>query len=287
MGALYNIKRKLKNYPSFWRYAINFGPSMAYTLGGGKSSSDEVKRVVNDLKKNGVALSSVDALFPDKSTYMELEAEVMKMEAEQKQMIDEFRANANNQTAINEKSFMLFLLDRHYRPESIFAKYALQQPFRQIANQYYSMKDAELRYYDIWHTVPYNGEARTSQLWHRDREDLQILKIFTYFTDVTAGAGPFTYAPGTHILGPVQTEPEYHIEEGVKRTVDEQMAKIVPADKWFTAIVPKGTIAFADTHGYHKGGLAREDDRLLYTCMYTSPGCERFLFDNPQDVKMN
>jgi hypothetical protein len=26
----------------------------------------------------------------------------------------------------------------------------------------------------------------------------------------------------------------------------------------------------ADTRGYHKRGLARERDRLLYTCMYTS-----------------
>jgi hypothetical protein len=27
---------------------------------------------------------------------------------------------------------------------------------------------------------------------------------------------------------------------------------------------------FADTHGYHKGGLARERDRLLYVAEYTS-----------------
>ena len=30
------------------------------------------------------------------------------------------------------------------------------------------------------------------------------------------------------------------------------------------------TIVFADTRGYHKGGLARERDRLMYTCMFTS-----------------
>jgi hypothetical protein len=99
-----------------------------------------------------------------------------------------------------------------------------------------------------------------------------------YLTDVDEGAGPFTYAPGTHLLGNVKTEPEYHMENGVKRTVDEQMDKIVPKEKWVTALVPKYTVVFADTHGYHKGGLAREHDRLLYTCMYTSPGCQRYLF---------
>jgi hypothetical protein len=68
------------------------------------------------------------------------------------------------------------------------------------------------------------------------------------------------------------------MENGVKRTVDEQMDKVVAKEKWVTALVPKYTVVFADTHGYHKGGLAREHDRLLYTCMYTSPGCQRYLF---------
>jgi hypothetical protein len=31
-----------------------------------------------------------------------------------------------------------------------------------------------------------------------------------------------------------------------------------------------GTIIFADTRGFHKGGEARTRDRLMYTCMYTS-----------------
>jgi hypothetical protein len=33
---------------------------------------------------------------------------------------------------------------------------------------------------------------------------------------------------------------------------------------------PKGTVVLADTRGYHKAVLARDRDRILYNCMFTS-----------------
>ena len=59
------------------------------------------------------------------------------------------------------------------------------------------------------------------------------------------------------------------------------MAVVVPPEKWLKATGPKGTIVFADTSGYHKGGLARERDRLMYVCMFTSPSSQsKELFSN-------
>ena len=52
------------------------------------------------------------------------------------------------------------------------------------------------------------------------------------------------------------------------------MAAVVPKDRWTVAIGSAGTVVFADTHGYHRGGLARTDDRVMYTCMYTSGASE-------------
>jgi hypothetical protein len=48
------------------------------------------------------------------------------------------------------------------------------------------------------------------------------------------------------------------------------MAAVVSPDHWVICTAPKGTIVFADTHGYHKGGFTTERDRVLYTCMFTS-----------------
>jgi hypothetical protein len=180
------------------------------------------------------------------------------------------------------------LLGNHPRlePESVYARFALQQAILQVANAYFGMY-TRLRYYNVWHTLTTRTEARESQLWHRDREDHSILKLFVYFVDIDDGAGPFTYAPGTHHKGSVRRAPEYFIENGVRRTNDEQMAAVVPKEKWVKAIGKKGTVLFADTAGYHKGGLARERDRLMYTCMFTSPTSQApELFTRPAVVAL-
>ncbi|MDZ4838521.1 MAG: hypothetical protein SGJ04_00800 [Bacteroidota bacterium] len=277
MSILYTIKKQFKNNPLFWRNVINKGQTAKYNQLK-EILDDEQSRIITDLKNNGCAFSHIDVLFKGNPLWNELQKAIEDLEKSKEEFINKSKANVNNVNEINEKSFMLFLIDPLVKDKtSIWWRFGIDISLRKIANAYFKMP-ADLRYYNVWHTIPFDGEAKTSQLWHRDREDLQILKIFVYLTDVTDGAGPFTYAPGTHILGSVKSEPEYTLEEGVKRTSDEQMNVLVGKDKWIKGTVPAGTIAFADTHGYHKGGLARTDDRLLYTCMYTSPGCERHYF---------
>ena len=93
--------------------------------------------------------------------------------------------------------------------------------------------------------------------------------------DVDEGTGPFTYAPATHRKGKFRSiEPGFFLEGGVRRTTDEQMNAVFPREGWKTGIGKKGTIIFADTRGFHKGGEARTRDRLMYTCMYTSRASE-------------
>ena len=48
-----------------------------------------------------------------------------------------------------------------------------------------------------------------------------------------------------------------HLANGVKESED-----------WLDAA------RYADTNGYHRGGLARTGDRVMYTCMYTSRASE-------------
>jgi len=142
-----------------------------------------------------------------------------------------------------------------------------------------------LRYYNIWHTLATSGAPRESQLWHRDREDFLIMKVFIYLVDVGDEAGPFTYALGTHPKGALRREPEFGLEGHVRRSTDDQMAAVVPASRWLTARGSRGTVVFADTRGYHKGGLARGRDRVMYTCMFTSRVSQsRELFDRSRPV---
>jgi len=86
--------------------------------------------------------------------------------------------------------------------------------------------------------------------------------MFVCLTDVDEGAGPLTYAPGTHAQGTVKTVVESKwVREGatdVRRSDDAQMDVVVPKRSWITAIGPKGTVVLADTRGYHKGGGIRD-----------------------------
>jgi hypothetical protein len=155
----------------------------------------------------------------------------------------------------------------------VYARFALQDPILHVANAYFGMF-TRLRYYNVWHTFATQTEARESQLWHYDREDHFILKVFVYLSDVDDGAGPFTYAAGSHLKRGLSRGPDHFVEGGVRRSTDRQMAEVASADRWIKAIGRRGTIVFADTRGYHKGGLARTHDRLMYLCMFTSQASE-------------
>jgi hypothetical protein len=166
-----------------------------------------------------------------------------------------------------------------YNPNSFWSSLAENNSLKQIAMTYFKLKNVEMRYYNIWKHEHADNIETGSQLWHRDREDLKILKIFICVDDVTINNGPFVYAPGTHMSGKVKKNPNYFKEkDGTKRTTDEMMEMIVPKSDWIYSTGPKGTIIFADTNGFHKGGFVKSGQRLLFTCMYVSSASERFYF---------
>jgi len=252
-----------------WRFLFNLAPTVGYSLNHSALAS-EAKRVLTELNSRGVAITSVEGLLGSTACYEELSSVVERAEAEQARQIAASRAEANT-CDIGSKTFIYHLLGENpvLDPDSVYVKFALQSPILQIANAYFGMY-TRLRYYNIWHTFTTKSEARESQLWHYDREDYYILKLFVYLSDVDENSGPFTYAPATHRKAKMRGEPESFIEGGVSRSDDEQMSRFIPEEKWMKCTGPKGTIVFADTRGYHKGGLARDHDRIMYTCMFTS-----------------
>jgi len=259
-----------RHYTPTWRYLFNLRSTLGYRLEGAALEAVS-RRVVDGLDRDGIALTSAGELGGLDGLFEELQREVEALEIEHAGRLNEVRSQADSEE-IGRKTFLLQLLGERPQldPQSVFARLALHPRVLQIANAYFGMY-TQIRYYNIWHTVVTHGEARESQLWHRDREDLLILKLFVYLSDIDEGAGPFTYAPGTHLKGPIRARPKTFNENGVERWRDEEMEKIVPSSRWIRATGPTGAFAFADTRGCHKGGLARESERLLYVCLYTSP----------------
>ena len=268
-NVIRRVKKTVRRNPLVWRYVLNLKSTLAYRLHG-RRPKGEAARVLAELNVNGVAVTTAPALFGNAGPYLELQATVDGLETRMADQIERARAGAGS-GPIGEKTFIVELLGREPRldPEGIFARFALSDPVLSVANRYFNLC-TRLRYYNVWHTLATDDVARESQLWHRDREDRLILKVFVYCSDVSESAGPFTYAPGTHPKGCVRQQADTFNEKGVLRSTDAQMARVLPREQWRRCVGPKGTIVFADTRGYHKGGEARTHDRIMYTCMFTS-----------------
>ncbi len=275
-----NIIRKIlkasRKTDLVWRYGSNLNPTVKYKFESNSNLDENEKQILGNLNQNGIAVTNIESLLGNDSSFAELDESVAQMLAERDAELQDLKAKANDTSQVGKKNFNVELLGSKitFEPESIYARFALQQAFLNIANAYFGMH-AKLRYYNVWYTFATEAEARESQLWHFDREDNYILKVFLYLKDVDEGAGPFTYAPKTHRKGVNRSkQPKYTLEGNVRRSTDEQMAEVVPKKDWVRGTGRKGTIIFADTRGFHKGGEAKTDDRLMYTCMFTSPASE-------------
>ncbi len=273
-----------------WRYGFNLVPSLQYKLSAKPALGPEEQRVLDGLNDRGIAISGVNDLFDENSCFAELEGTVFGLLDQRREELDKLRAQADDTETIGTKSFNLELLGGRPVVEltSVFARFALQQTLLNIANAYFGMR-VKLRYYNVWYNFATRSEARESQLWHQDREDLQILKVFVYLGNVDENSGAFSYAPRTHKKGALKdARPEFFLEQRVQRSTDEQMAAAVPRDSWIQACGRAGTVVFADTRGFHKGGEVREGDRLVFTAMFTSAASDSpKLLSYPAELPVN
>jgi hypothetical protein len=261
------LKKTLRHNHFVWKYYLNLEPTFRYLFNPVKIEDKKIEKILEELRKNGVALASA--------------AEVIGTELLKELEQEAQRLRTQNASFLSDKDYAKFYLEQVYDPSSIWARVAESKNVKDIASSYFQMNEPRLVYYDLWENLPSNDSPKNAQLWHRDRDDLQILKVFIYFTDVDEETGSFLYAPGTHILGTFQKEPTVFIDESkTSRSYDENMDQVVPKEKWISGKGLKGTIVFADTHGYHKGGFVKDKFRFLYTCMYLSRYSGRIRFSN-------
>lgn len=288
--SLRSLARKGRKFELVWRYGYNFSPSISFVTELGNKLNPIEKNILSNLNENGIAFTTVDDLLGKDKGFEELNSNVNAILESRKEELTQLKLRANEENTIGDKTFNLELLGSEltFDSENVFAHFALNDTLLNIANSYFQMY-AKLRYYNVWKTFASKGTPRESQLWHFDREDRYILKMFLYLSDVDEGAGPFTYAPGTHKKGKLSNlEPKFFVEGGVPRTNDDQMNEVFPQDKWIKGIGKKGTIIFADTRGFHKGGEARTNDRLMFTCMFTSEASEsKKLIKYPANLNVN
>ena len=105
------------------------------------------------------------------------------------------------------------------------------------------------------------GDQTETRLWHRDQEDLRIVKIIVYVNDVDRGGGGYEYVD----RGKLAT---WRLGGNTGRIDDELMTQLVPQSFQHVAAGPRGTVVFTDTCSvFHRGTIAHtEDRRALFHC---------------------
>lgn len=136
--------------------------------------------------------------------------------------------------------------------------------FSEIAQTYFGFNPV-LRYASIWLDRPTPANEKETQTWHRDYDDVFLLKVFIYLNDVEIGNGPFCYVPGSHrrpwLPSPRKAGLVYKNEVKLKGRA--------------------GSVIFADTLGLHKGLKPEIGKRILLTLNFTSQKPISTLLDSP------
>jgi hypothetical protein len=253
-----------------WRWARNCLDTLGHVLQAPRLESQNAE-IVATLRAEGIAVMNRPAdpvLFEElQATASRIAGEVWDEDANRPRSNRHDRKGDRTGLGPEErKDFLQVLTPRSFAPDSVYLRYALQPPFIAIANAYLGLK-ARLRAVHLWLNFPTNGDAASTQLWHRDGDDFMNLKIFTYLTDVGNQNGPFGFIPRTQPLGSRRIRPDGS-EHG--RTNDEQMRRAVDESNWKICTGSAGSVIYADTCGYHKGVKPVAGRRLMLMVHYSS-----------------
>jgi hypothetical protein len=191
---------------------------------------------------------------------------------------DEFaeagRTRLNNVEAAEDKQtstwkkFWVRLLDAEMEDgrlsaDNVFVRYALQPAVINIIAS--ALGEIPWLDYVLLSYSRHTGEEfQSSQLWHRDHDDVRVIKLFSYLTDVeTDGDGPFTFLPR-------QSTDKFGYPLLGSHFPDERVFQKVPRGDIKVMKAPRLTSFMVDTAKcLHMGSrMGPGHGRLLYTATF-------------------
>jgi len=229
-------------------------------------------RVLKDLNEAGIAFLSFNELLPD-SLLQKMEAEYIAFEQQEdvQQIITTYKSGEAKDNP-NYKQYNI----RHtqqsigYTSNQAIMQVALHHKLTDIVSSYFN-EQALLRYVDFWYSIASgntNHSREYSQNWHRDPEDLRMLKVFIYLNDVDERNGAFEYIKCSTRKNKFGNIFPYDNEHPDNYPEETELRKQIPDEYYIKGSGKKGTIILCDTHGFHRGGYCIDGDRKLMTLMY-------------------
>ena len=142
-------------------------------------------------------------------------------------------------------------------------KISLHEPLLRLVAKY--LKQAPFLEYVLLTLSHYAGpELKSSQLWHFDRDNTDMLKFFVYLTDVNSVEdGPFT-------LIDKNSSANVNNSFFMRHLTDDEIFQSVGRQEVIQMIRPKLSCFVVDTgRCYHMGSRVQENHRrLLYTALF-------------------
>ena len=243
-------------------------------------------QALGDLRAEGIAVTTFDDLVGDDELWRELDADMeayvgraqrlAPKRARPKQK-DDFLvrrwAHSGKGSGVDDSRIAL---------DSPWLRFASSDRLLDVVNSYRGVY-TKLVGLDNLYTVPFpRSDARvSSQRWHRDPEDLHVVKCLLYFSDVDRDSGPFEYVRGSAAGGPYGDlwawGTSWLTDRGVEERwypPDGELEAKIPASERLQLVGPKGTLILCDTSGFHRGGFARAKPRVLSIHTYISPASD-------------
>jgi hypothetical protein len=212
--------------------------------------------ILKEINENGYAYAAT-----------EVDPHLLSLMLDHTQKLQKHAEEIKNNSLITTKKFWLRLSDYDYvnnlmDSENILIKVALQENILKIVGAY--LEEAPFIDYVLVTRSEYSdSQYEKSQLWHQDKDDLKLLKLFVYLTDVNSpDDGPFTFFDKKTSQNVKNSFFTRHLDD------DEIKTNTKPNQ----VLAPKLTAFLVDTtQCYHMGSrVSKEHHRLMYTATYVT-----------------
>ena len=259
-----------------WFYVANREARASYDQNKNQLN-DLQKKMVKEMKENGIAFTHLDELFPGRNLLPELQTYA-------RNLMDDGQQRQKGKTYITDLLERMNVIDL----DNPFIKLSLSPEVVAVANGYMDM-GSKFFMYSLNVVSPVgNADPISSQRSHRDPEDKKLFKIFIYLNDVDQETGPFSYLLGSQFGGRwggkfPQVPPQGYID------ISEKAIERFGANNGIKIGTGKaGTIIFCDTAGIHRGGYAKSKQRIMFTggfCSAASLWLPKFVYPNESIVE--
>jgi hypothetical protein len=238
---------------------------------------DLQRRIVSELEQDGYSLLSFSDLVPEdewRAIDEQASAFITHTEAGLAGDGEDLRVRQGKEFVVRLHSYEVELGDDDH-----WFRACTSHRMLDIANTYLGLW-SKLEYVDMWYSVPQPAEKDrvSSQRWHRDFNDKHLLKAFLYLVDVDEETGPFQFVPGSQAGGRYSDAWPWR-PLGENYPPESELEQRIPPNGVKTFTGPKGTFLFCNTSGFHRGGFATSQARVLATCTYSSPASLASLTD--------